>query len=183
MNSKEYARNYYIKNKAKLLARQREYEIEASELIKYNKRNYYLKNKEKIQEKAKKYYSLNTDKMLKRTASNRKKRLKVDSKFKLSCQLRSRLYSALRSKKWLKNNSFRQYIGCDLEQLKTHIEKLFQSGMTWENHGEWHIDHIFPLAKANDEKHMYKLCHYTNLQPLWAEENFKKQDKLITKDC
>lgn len=51
--------------------------------------------------------------------------------------------------------------------------------MTWENRNEWHIDHITPLSSAKTEEELYKLCHYTNLQPLWAEENLKKGNKII----
>ena len=46
--------------------------------------------------------------------------------------------------------------------------------MTCDNHGEWHIDHILPLASAKDDEEVFKLCHYTNLQPLWAEDNLIK---------
>jgi hypothetical protein len=53
--------------------------------------------------------------------------------------------------------------------------------MTWDNYGVggWEIDHIIPLASAKTEEEVYKLCHYTNLQPLWANENFKKGKKII----
>lgn len=50
--------------------------------------------------------------------------------------------------------------------------------MTWDNYGKWHIDHIVPLVSAKTEEEMYKLCHYTNLQPLWALDNIKKGDNL-----
>jgi hypothetical protein len=46
--------------------------------------------------------------------------------------------------------------------------------MTWENHGEWHLDHIKSLASSKTEQELYKRCHYTNLQPLWAIDNIKK---------
>ena len=51
--------------------------------------------------------------------------------------------------------------------------------MTWENHGHggWHIDHIIPLDSALSEEELYKLCHYTNLQPLWAKDNIRKGNK------
>lgn len=51
--------------------------------------------------------------------------------------------------------------------------------MTWENRGEWHIDHIIPLASASTEEELLALCHYTNLQPLWAFDNLSKGAKII----
>ena len=51
--------------------------------------------------------------------------------------------------------------------------------MSWYNQGKWHIDHIIPLSSANTEEGIYKLCHYTNLQPLWAEDNLKKGGELL----
>ena len=50
--------------------------------------------------------------------------------------------------------------------------------MNWSNYGLWHIDHIIPLSSAKKQEDLYKLCHYTNTQPLWAEDNLKKGSKL-----
>ena len=50
---------------------------------------------------------------------------------------------------------------------------------SWDNYGKWHIDHIIPLSSANNEDEVYKLCHHTNLQPLWAEDNLRKSNKII----
>jgi len=58
-----------------------------------------------------------------------------------------------------------------------HLESQFADGMTFKNHGEWHIDHIKPLFLAKTEEDVIKLSHYTNLQPLWATENRKKRSK------
>jgi hypothetical protein len=59
-----------------------------------------------------------------------------------------------------------------------HLESKFVDGMSWDNRSRWHIDHIMPLASAKTEEELVALCHYTNLQPLWAAENLRKSDKL-----
>ena len=61
------------------------------------------------------------------------------------------------------------------------VEEQFVDGMSWDNYGiyGWHIDHIIPLSSAKTEEEIFKLCHYTNLQPLWAVDNLKKSNKLI----
>jgi hypothetical protein len=70
-------------------------------------------------------------------------------------------------------------LGCDYQTAFKHIESRFKKGMSWDNFGDWHIDHIIPLASAKTEEELIELCHYTNLQPLWAEENLIKGDKII----
>jgi hypothetical protein len=72
-----------------------------------------------------------------------------------------------------------ELLGTDLEGFKAHMESQFLPGMSWENHGEWHIDHIIPLASGKTPEEIWKLCHYTNLQPLWASDNLSKGAKLL----
>ena len=69
----------------------------------------------------------------------------------------------------------------DRKGVKGFLEAKFKEGMTWENHGEWHIDHIKPCVSFNllDENEQKKCFHYTNLQPLWASENLSKGCKYI----
>ncbi len=71
-------------------------------------------------------------------------------------------------------------LGCNWIQLKEHLQKQFQPNMNWENYGKfgWHIDHIIPVSTAQNETELYKLNHYTNLQPLWWEDNIKKSNKI-----
>jgi hypothetical protein len=69
--------------------------------------------------------------------------------------------------------------GCSLEDLMKHLESKFTEGMTWENYGRWHIDHIRPCASFSleDPEEQKKCFHWTNLQPLWAIDNLRKSDK------
>jgi hypothetical protein len=148
------------------------------EKLKEKKKKYYLKNKEYIKKKVKNYVKENRDKVRKISLKIYHRRYNTDLHFNLITKLRSRLNSALKNKKWKKNSKFSQYIGCSLEDLKLHLEKQFQPGMSWKNRKEWHIDHIIPLSSAKNEQELYKLCHYTNLQPLWAIDNIKKGNKV-----
>lgn len=102
-----------------------------------------------------------------------------DDAFKITSNLRCRLYQFLKSKKMSKNNSTFEIIGCTPEYLRIYIENKFTDNMSWDNYGYdgWHLDHIIPLSRVNTIDDIYKLFHYTNLQPLWGKENMKKSDK------
>lgn len=67
-------------------------------------------------------------------------------------------------------------VGCTPNELKQHIESLFQRGMTWENRELWHVDHIRPLASfdLSNPEQQHQAMHWTNLQPLWSADNVKK---------
>jgi hypothetical protein len=105
-----------------------------------------------------------------------------DPLFKLSKLIRARFGTALLRFKKKKTKSTMQWLDCSLEELKIYLERKFLPGMSWENHGEWHIDHIVPLVSASSEEELYKLSHYTNLQPLWAKDNLKKGASLPNKE-
>ena len=70
-------------------------------------------------------------------------------------------------------------LGLSMEEFRAYLSSKFQLGMSWENYGKWHIDHIKPLAAFDltDEAQARAACHYTNLQPLWALENQRKHCK------
>jgi len=73
-----------------------------------------------------------------------------------------------------------ELLGCSRKQLKKHLSAQFTEGMTPENYGEWHMDHIIPVSSFDhhDPEQVAICWHYTNLQPLWAEDNLRKSDKL-----
>jgi len=90
-----------------------------------------------------------------------------------------KLHNVLRSGfgDWIKGNRktcrTEQYVGCTYQELLDHLESQFEEGMTWENQGEWHIDHFKAQSRFDPtiEEEAYMCWHYTNLQPMWAEMN------------
>jgi hypothetical protein len=145
-----------------------------------NRKTLWAKNNPtKVKESKQKYYNNNTNKEQFRNNQYTQNRKKIDIVFKLSCVSRTRLIEFLKIKNITKKNKTFNYIGCTPQFLKEYLETKFVSGMSWDNHGEWHIDHIIPLSSAKNENDVYMLCHYTNLQPLWAEENLRKSNKII----
>lgn len=96
--------------------------------------------------------------------------------FRIASNLRNRLFQAMKRIK--KPGSAVRDLGCTIPELRAYLESKFQPGMSWDNHGAtgWHIDHIRPLSAfdLSDREQFLKAVHYTNLQPMWHEENFKK---------
>ena len=101
-------------------------------------------------------------------------------KNKIKRNIRSRLRDFM---KLQNKNHYRQDIGCTVQELVDHLESQFVDGMSWSNYGSgengdhrgsWHVDHIVPLDKFEGKYPN----HYTNLQPLWAEDNIRKSNKL-----
>jgi hypothetical protein len=152
-----------------------------SEKRKLTARKSRLKNRETKNLASKQYYKDNREKIISRTVNYKRERIKIDPLYKLVGNLRSRLKERVKVSYWRKSSHFNQYIGCDIQELKNHIEKQFADGMNWDNHSYegWHIDHIIPLSSAKNIEELYKLCHYTNLQPLWAKDNLRKGNRKI----
>jgi len=165
----------YQNNKQKYLDRVKNYYQEnKEEKLKYAKQ-YRIKNKDKYT----KYFSINAEKIYKKRAKREKERRNIDIGFRIESNLRKRLYRAITTNK--KYQSTLEYLGCSIEELKIHLEKQFKKGMTWNNYGKWHIDHVKPCSSFDlSLETEQKICfHYSNLQPLWAIENLKKSDKIL----
>lgn len=215
-------KEFYNKNKEKLINKQKEYYQRNSESRKIYNKKYRLENLEKIKkqrkiyqekfpdkikEQRKKSFIKNRDKILERYQKNknriaeRKKELfeKNPEKYRstrrayarkrresliarLSQNLRKRIVYALKASNRKKDERLQKLIGCNLTQLKKHLEKQFKPGMSWANYGYygWHVDHIKPVSKYNleDKDQQMECFNYKNLQPLWAKENFEKSDKI-----
>lgn len=173
--SKIRKQKYYEKNKNKI--REKENKKYNKILERNRRRKFAQKYPERIRERARKDREKHKLKRQKAAKEYKSKKIKSDALFKLSSNLRSRLRCFLKSKSWRKSSKFSEYIGCSGEELKSHLSKQFREGMTFENYGKWHIDHIVPLCSAQSEQDAINLCHYTNLQPLWAFENQSKSKK------
>lgn len=173
---KEYDKKHYEDNKEVILQEQK---VRAStrrdQKAAYDKQ-WRLIHKQELAVRDQLYFQEHKQEIL---AKQRQRKVN-DPKYKLAALLRTRLWTILSNKTLPKKSKLLDYLGCTLPELLYHLEKQFKPGMTWENQGEWHVDHILPLTPEEPitEEEMYKRCHFTNLQPLWAIDNIRKGNKL-----
>jgi hypothetical protein len=167
----ELTRNWTKKNPEWVYNRHKKWREENPEKVKEMRGNWLNKNPEKRKEYRENYKS--------RKQEQRKERRDKDPIFNLTNRLRCRLWKYLKILNITKTNKTFDIVGCSPQFLKEHLETQFTDGMSWDNRSEWHIDHIIPLSSAKTEDELYKLCHYENLQPLWAEDNLKKSNKIL----
>lgn len=168
-NNKEYysriGAEYYQNNKDRILERHSEWEENNKERRKEFHKNYYQRNKDRYRRNAREY----------------QRWFRSTNKGRIINTLRSRLGRVCKGLSDIETT--KDLIGCDYENFKEHIENQFTEGMSWDNYGlkGWHLDHIIPISRfdiENEEER--KACfHYTNLQPLWAEDNWSKNDKTM----
>jgi len=165
---------YREANKEKKAELDKKYSEDNKDKIALYQKKWREDNKEKAAEYQKKWREDNKDEFNKYRAVWRKERSQTHPTYKMKCALRSRTLKAFKSKGYKKGSTTEKMLGISYEKAKLHIERQFRDGMSWINHGEWHIDHIIPLASANTEAELLKLCHYRNLQPLLAKDNISK---------
>lgn len=110
----------------------------------------------------------------------RRKKQKEDPIFRLSCVIRNRTFKAMRDRKFSKNLSLFEYLGCTAAELQDYVESLWKPDMTWENWGKesdrWVLDHDIPLSSAKTEEDVYRLSHFSNMKPMWSYLNMLKGD-------
>jgi hypothetical protein len=141
------------------------------------KRAYNQKNADRIRNQKRKYYIQNRDKILERIKCYEKTNLRKRLKSRLSSRIRNAINRNPKSSRTI------ALLGCSIKDFIIYLESRFDVGMTWSNYGrEWHIDHIMPCAIFDLSKpdHQRRCFHFSNLQPLWAEDNMKKADKITT---
>jgi len=150
-------------------------------------KQYTQANKQKLQqyrqdnkEKRQQYLQENKKKVAKKQAEYEKKRRANDPVFRMISSLRTGLWHAMNGTH--KPKKTMELLGCSKEHLEHHLSAQFADGMTLENYGEWHVDHIQPIDSFDhNDPEQVKICwHYTNLQPLWGKDNIIKSNKIIT---
>lgn len=153
----------YLKRRDAVLKRNKEYVSENREKTAAYRKEYGQKNRVKIRAQIQSWY------MNKRH---------TEPAFRILCALRRRITHAIKGH----NKSARTValLGCTVDAFMAHLEKQFIAGMTWENYGKWHIDHIRPCAlyDFSDPAQQRACFHFTNMQPLWGEVNQSKGARL-----
>jgi hypothetical protein len=174
----EYQKEYRAANAESVKQYQKEYRIANAETLSKQRKEYYEANKEAIRERGDEYRKANKEAIIKKNAKYTRSRIKTDMLFALTLRIRTLIGIALAGKGYSKKSKTYEILGCTYEEFYAHIESQFPDGMGWHNRGEWHLDHIYPVSKAVDEAHLIKLNQYTNFQPLWAEDNIRKGNKI-----
>lgn len=109
-----------------------------------------------------------------------REKYKSDEVFAVAKRARGLVSDSLNRRGFKKTSRTAQILGCTIQEFKQHIERQFLKGMTWENRSKWELDHIVPIASATTQDEAIALNHYTNLRPLWREDNRSKSAKILT---
>lgn len=154
----------------------KKYVNENSEILKEKSKTYYKLNSEKRKEYNKKNAERNKELRHKRKSHRnklRREKYKNDINYRLETICRKLIYRCFISK------SDRTYnlLGYTTEQLKKRIEFNFKDGMSWNNYGEWHIDHIKPVCAFDKDISPNIINALCNLRPLWASDNMSRNNK------
>ncbi len=181
---------YYEKNKEKVKARvkiYREANKDISKKWRENNKDYSKEwrkeNIKKIKATGKEQYEAHKKRINSQHSRWAKKRYASDPTYRLRMILATSLRHSLKRIGSAKTDKTSDILKCSFKEFKAYIEDQFQEGMSWENHGKsgWELDHIVPLSLAKTGEEVRALSHYSNFQPLWAEENgpANKGTKLI----
>lgn len=159
------SKRYHQENRDVILAKMRE-----------RNKEYYQKNKERIKAQTSAYQKENASARTEYKKAWRKERAAKDPVFKMGLVCRRLLHRVLGVSGQKKSKKTADMLGYTAEQLKSHLEKQFKKGMRWDNYGEWHIDHITPIAvfASHGDIEPAKVNCLTNLRPMWAKENMSK---------
>lgn len=185
------AKKYYEENKKEIYEKidkekkkinDRNYRKRNYKKLKEKKIEYYYKNRDKILEDRKEYYEENKDKLNKTNERKREIRRKSYRKRKYQYVWREILRKTISQLKLNKSQTTKEILGYYYDDLKLNIESKFEPGMSWDNHGEWHVDHIIPISMFKEGTSPMIVNRLDNLRPLWGKDNIKKSNKIDIED-
>lgn len=179
-NRSEYKKEWYQKNKERLLKKQKEYDDSNNDRIVVYQANYRNNHKDEIAKVRKTYYVENKTQILEKNKRRDLARRRVDPVYKLRRNCSTMVWQVLQGRKG--GLSILKFLPYSMDQLKNHLEAQFDSNMSWENYGSyWHIDHIIPQSKlpyiSMQDENFLKCWSLSNLRPLEAFENIRKSNK------
>ena len=156
---------------------------ETKERKRKNYDKWYEQNKEHRKEYHKQWRTENVDKWRKIKRDYERNRKANDPLYKLISNFRTAIYQVLKENNVEKNKHYFDILKYTPEDLIQHLEKQFTGNMTWENYGEWHVDHKIPMNsfqfESTDDIGFKECWKLSNLQPLWGPENLSKGTKLL----
>lgn len=179
----EYDKTRYEENRDDVLKRKKEYHVENRDKILIQKEQYRNdpKNINRIKDYLEEYRVEHKEESKEWRQNNRKILAKNQENYRINnphiVAWRSVLYSTLKRLGTTKQGHTIDMLGYSALELKEHIERQFLPGMTWENHGDWHIDHRKPVTLFESTEDIKVVCALDNLQPLWALDNLTKSNK------
>lgn len=175
---KECEKEYRLKNREKQIIYMKQYYKNNKEILS-NKNKIYRENHKEEKRKQNKLYR-ETHK--KERNIKELKRKEKDNIYKLKCNIRGMIKNSFRRRGFKKKQKGEEIYGCSVNELIEHLIKTYENNYNekwdWKYLKNVHVDHIIPLASANTEEDVKKLCHYTNLQLLKSKDNLDKKDKL-----
>ena len=177
---KAYQKAWYEANKEEIKVSKKDYYQANKEKIKASQKAYCEANKEKQKASKKAWYEANKEKIIASQKAYQRKRYKEDPVYRLLKNMRNGMWSVLSGK--AKSSHTMEYVGMSPDELMNYLENKFTEGMTRDNYGKWHVDHIRPLASfdftgPDREEQLHIAWSHTNLQPLWALDNIRKGAK------
>ncbi len=170
---KQKLESYYSRHRSERKKQSSDYQKANREKCNLYKKEWAKRNISRVKAARRKWLKKNPNYQLNWVLNKRRN----DAGFRILCALRRRLYDAKLRKSWSKNST--QLLGCSLEDFRIYLESKFEPEMSWNNYGDWHIDHIVPCAlfDLTREDHRKRCFHFSNLQPMFAIENQKKAAK------
>ena len=144
------------------------------------KRKWRADNPEESTRRVMEYQKNNKEKYQAKKLASHKKRRETDMEFNLKLRLRRRMNGAMHSADATATASTMELLGCKPSELRAHLQSQFVPGMSWDNYGDWEVDHIRPCVSFDltDSEQQRECFHFSNLQPLWREVNRSKGGRM-----